>query len=241
MQVANDYFEFKHFTIRQNLTAMKVGTDGVLLGAWSKPREHDKFILDIGSGTGIIAIMLAQKTEESFIHAIEIEENAFKQACDNAVNSPWEDRIKVLHVDFNHFVETCDYQYDLIVSNPPYFEHSKPAPEESRNIARHSNSLERKDLINGVKKILHANGVFNLILPVQEGMDFIELAESNDLYCNYILNVMPNIGKDPKRLIMQFGKEKKDLEEGHLAIELEKRHEYSDEYKELTKDFYLNF
>jgi len=216
---------------------MKVGTDAVLLGSWVQPGSARR-ILDIGTGTGILAIMLAQKST-ALIDAIDIDEGAFKQARENALISPWFSRIRMANESFQKFAETTPRRYDLIVTNPPYFhEASKPA-EEARVQARHSDLLPFDELVDGVKKILLPHGRFCMILPLKEGMEFMDLAQSKGLFCHHLLRVKTRADKPAKRILMEF-----DLHVGLIRDEeiimREEDLRYSQKYAELTSDYYIN-
>lgn len=230
-------FQFKQFTIAQNTTAMKVGTDGVLLGAWST--INDSNILDIGTGTGLIALMAAQRTKTALIDAVEIEQEAFKQASENIKNSNWSNRITAHNCSIQNYHPRK--KYDLIISNPPFFIDSTKAMNSKRNNARHTDELSFSDLINAINRLLKPNGFFSLILPIVESAHFIELANHQNLYLNRSCIVKPNPVKPAKRVLMEFSFYKKDLIQEELTIETEKRHHYSKEYIILTQDFYLNF
>jgi len=235
----NNYFKFKKFTINQDKCAMKVGTDGVLLGAWVNC-ENANSVFDIGTGTGLIALMIAQRSKAR-IDAIEIDKVASEQAQENVMNSPWAEKINIEHKSLQDFLIHCDIKYDLIISNPPYFQNSLYAPDEKRTNARHNSNLEFEDIICGALKLLNDDGVLSVILPYLEGAMFILKAVESGLYCVRQTNVLSNPGKEPKRLLLEFMKIKKPLVEQEIIIELNKRHVYSDAYKNLTKDFYLAF
>lgn len=237
--MANDYFKFKQFTIYQNKCAMKVGTDGVLLGAWVDIKNAAK-VLDIGTGTGLIALMLAQRSN-AIIDAVEIDTNACMQAQENVNQSAWADRINIIHQSFQDFLKETETKYDLIVSNPPYFQNSLTAPRENRAKARHNTELQLTDILNGTLSCLSELGTLSLILPYVEGNLFIAKAAEQGLYCVRKTNVLHKPGRKPKRLLLEFKKIKKPFTEQQLIVELNKRHEYSDDYKNLTKDFYLKF
>jgi len=230
-------FRFKQFTIKQDKTAMKVGTDGVLLGAWSSITE--KSILDIGTGTGLIALMLAQRTKKATIDAIEIEEQAYLQTLENSTNSKWAKRIRAHHVSIQNFTPFKKYQ--LIVSNPPYFNRSFKSPKGERTIARHTSSLSYEDLITAVVSWLDISGNFSVVLPVKEGSLFINMATNRRLFLNKKCLVKPNPNKKPKRTLLSFSFQEKTIEESEIIIETEIRHDYTPEYKALTQDFYLAF
>jgi len=218
---------------------MKVGTDGVLLGAWANC-ENVNSILDIGTGTGLIALMLAQRSNAE-IDAVEIDESACGQAEENIAKTDWKDLIQILNLPFQEFSKLTEKKYDLIVSNPPYFQNSLFAPDKKRTDARHNSNLELEELVDGAIKLLNEDGSFNLILPYIEGTMFILKASEKGLYCTRQTKVLSKPGREPKRLLLEFMKIKKPLVEQEIIIELNKRHEYSDAYKNLTKDFYLAF
>lgn len=238
--MSNSSFAFKQFTIKQDLCAMKVGTDAVLLGAWIVPNGSTN-ILDIGTGTGIIALMLAQKSN-AHIDAIDIDENAVIQAKQNVSESKFADKITVSHHSFQDFVKSTNKKFNLIVTNPPYFEQSLKSSDEKRSHARHADVLPFEELIEGVIKILDPKGKFCLILPKLEAEKFRLLAEKRGLILSKLLRVKSRADKDTdKRHIMQFEFKPTGFSEATIAIELQERHQYTDEYKNLTKDYYMNF
>src|ERR1051326_8525269 len=185
----NQAFVFKKFIIRQDKCAMKVGTDAVLLGAWVDPSKAKK-ILDIGTGTGVIALMLAQKSN-AIIDAIDVDENACAQAGENFSLSPWKERISILHNSVQQFAAATENKYDLIVSNPPYFEHSTKASEQKRTVARHTDMLGYDEMLNSVLKLLDKKGKFCIILPLKEGEHFRDMAEKNKLFLSKLVRVRP--------------------------------------------------
>jgi tRNA1Val (adenine37-N6)-methyltransferase len=216
---------------------MKVGTDGVLLGAWASC-ENAKQVLDIGTGTGLVALMIAQRSQAT-IDAIEIDENACLQAQENFQRSPWDSRITLVYQSFQDYAKETNKKYDLIVSNPPYFQNSLYAPDEQRTKARHNLELELSDILEGTSKLLTNDGILSIILPYIEGVMFIANAAEKGLYCVRKTNVLPTPKAAVKRLLLEFQKQKKTLVDQDLVIELDKRHEYSENYKNLTKDYYL--
>lgn len=233
-------FAFKQFTIKQDKCAMKVGTDAVLLGAWIVPNDS-KQILDIGTGTGVIALMLAQKTE-AHIDAIDIEEEAFIQAQQNVSESKFSNQIHVSHISFQDYSKTTNKKYNLIVTNPPYFEQSLKSSDEQRSHARHADVLPFEELLDGVLKLLDEKGKFCLILPTLEAVKFRTLAEKKGLNLSKLLRVKSRVDKNTdKRHLMQFEFKPSEFSEQTIAIEQLERHQYTDDYKELTKDYYLNF
>ena len=233
-------FVFKKFTVFQHDSAHKVGTDAVLIGAWAQV-EKAKSILDIGTGTGIIALMMAQKSQAQ-IDAIDIEQSSFKQACENVKHSAWESRIAVKHITLQDYVKSSDKKFDVIITNPPYFVDSFKAPDEERNHARHNDTLPFADLIEGVKKLLQPEGKFYIILPTKEAGDFKNMAEKKGLHLLKRLRVKTKLANDiEKRHIMMFSFKTGTLQDLTLSIEKDIHHDYTPEYKLLTSEFYLGF
>ena len=233
-------FAFKQFIIKQDKCAMKVGTDAVLLGAWVFP-NGSKQILDIGTGTGVISLMLAQKTD-AHIDAIDIDTDAFNQATQNVSESKFLNQVSVIHSSLQDYSKTTDKKYNLIVTNPPYFEQSLKSIDEQRSFARHADVLPFEELIEGVIKLLDLKGKFCVILPTLEAEKFRALAQKRGLFLSKLLRVKSKVNKDTdKRHLMQFEFTPTEFSEKTIAIELDERHQYTDDYKQLTKDYYLNF
>lgn len=236
----NDFFEFKQFRIKQDKCAMRVSTDAVLLGAWVVP-NGSKTILDIGTGTGVIALMLAQKSSATII-AIDIDKESTEQARDNANNSPFRNNVTVYHQSFQDLSLQYSDKFDLIVTNPPYFIDSLKNSSDTRTHARHTDSLSFSDLLCGVKKLLSEKGKFCLILPTKEAALFRDLAQSKGLYLSKLLRIRTRLEKDTeKRHLMQFEFKETEFSEATLVIEADSHRNYTAEYKDLTKDYYLNF
>jgi tRNA1Val (adenine37-N6)-methyltransferase len=235
----NKFFRFKQFTIYHDQCAMKVGTDGVLLGAWVNV-ENSKIIFDIGTGSGLIAIMLGQRFNAS-IEAIEIDQSAYTQAAENIRNCPWSSRISVKNISLQEYTSKHQKQFDLIVCNPPFFENSLQSSLPLRNMARHDNILTHSEIINCVLKILNPCGRFGLIIPYTEGIQFIEKASKKGLFCIRKTSVKTKSHSSVKRLLMEFSSIPENCRENSLIITGEGKEEYSTDYKDLTKDFYLNF
>ncbi len=235
--MGNPYFSFKQFTVFQDKCAMKVGIDGVLLGAWT-PVENANSILDIGTGTGLIGLMLAQRTNAE-ITAIDIDANAVLQATENVKNSQWPKRIHVFENALQNFANISEERFDLIVSNPPYFINSLKTPHENRTTARHTDSLTHEELIEYSIELLNPNGRICIILPVAEGTKCIEFAERKGLFCTRKVTVYPKSEVIAKRLLLEFSKINSFIQENELIVESEIRHRYSVEFTELVKDFYL--
>lgn len=305
--MANPYFSFKQFTVWQEHAAMRVGTDGVLLGAWcdlasdvsavipdestdrrqidnvcpddpSQVLERPKIdqtvwkdqmqdeenesvcgaqngaeatkktkevgrVLDIGSGTGVIALMVAQRTANAQIDAVEPDSGSCEDALRNFAESPWADRLHLHGVTLQEYVSCYaeKVQYDLIVSNPPYFVDSLKAPDPVRNAVRHAVSLPFEELLDGVKTLLAEHGRFAVILPVTEGVLLEKLALERSLHCVRKCLVQTKPGVPPKRVMMEFGRKSVSLHSGLLIMETERHQEFTEEYRRLTRDFYLKF
>lgn len=231
-------FQFKQFTIEQDRCAMKIGTDGVLLGAWTDLKFSPFSILDIGAGTGIIALQMAQRSDAEIIDAIEIDEDAYEQCVENFENSPWSDRLFCYHASLDEFAEEIDDEYDLIISNPPFFTEKSTSPDSSRSLARFSDSLPFEDLLDGVSKLLSEKGVFAVVIPRKEEEFFIELASAKGLFPRRICRIQGNKTSGEKRSALEFTFSETTPLLENLTIE-NSRHDYTPEYKELVKEFYL--
>lgn len=230
-------FRFKQFNVRNELSAMKVGTDGVLLGSWADISNAGS-ILDVGTGTGLIALMMAQRCNAE-ITAIEIDRDAAEEARLNFDSSSWKDRLHLINADFLEYVGACISKYDAIVSNPPYFINSMNSPESKRNLARHTDTLSYNLLIAGAARLLDKNGHLFLITPVDVEQLIDECAKAENMFLRQKLYVCPVVGGTPKRLLWDISKRNGDFEEKYIAIEKE-RHVYTDEYIELTHEYYIN-
>ncbi|HLF50700.1 MAG TPA: methyltransferase [Flavobacterium sp.] len=218
---------------------MKVGTDGVLLGAWTPIENNPNSILDIGTGTGLIALMLAQRSFAEQIDALEIDEEAYEQAVDNFENSPWSDRLFCFHAGLDEFVEEPEDEYDLIVSNPPFYTEDYYSNNEQRDLARFANAMPFEDLIEAAAMFLSEKGVFAVIIPFKEEEKFIALADECELYPIKITRVKGTPTTEIKRSLLAFSRTKSDsFPVDELVIETA-RHQYTAEYISLTKDFYL--
>ncbi len=217
---------------------MKIGTDGVLLGAWTSLTKYPDTILDIGAGTGLIALMLAQRSGAETIDALEIDEDAYEQCVDNFEASPWGDRLFCYHAGLDEFMDEIEDQYDLIVSNPPFYAEEVSSGNRARDIARQNQSLPFEALIEGVSKLLSPSGIFSTIIPYKEDDQFIALAKQAGLYPQHITRVKGNSSSEIKRSLLQFSFNKKEVFKDELTIEIE-RHRYTPEYIDLTKEFYL--
>lgn len=231
-------FYFKKFTVAQDRCAMKIGTDGVLLGSWI-PIDNDVYsILDIGTGTGVIALMMAQRCFAETIDALEIDADAYEQAVENFENSDWADRLFCYHASFQEFFQEIDVTYDLLISNPPFYTDAYKTTSASRDIARFEDALPFEHLFVGAARLLSEKGRFAVILPYKEEQNGISIAKRVGLYPQKITRVKGNPLSEIKRSMMLFGFERLEMKPDELIIET-KRHEYTQEYIALTRDFYL--
>lgn len=235
----SEIFRFKEFEIQQDKTAMKVGTDGVLLGAWTEIKEDVRSVLDIGTGTGLIALQIAQKSDCEIIDALEIEPNAYEQAVTNFENSDWGDRLFCYHASLQEFTEEIEDTYDLIISNPPFYNSTFKELEQNRALARHTQNLTFDELLQGTSKLLSESGSCAFIIPYQEEEKFLEIAQKNNLFPNRITRVKGNVKTPIKRSLLQLSFVKTTPKTEELSIEIE-RHQYTKAYIQLVQDFYLN-
>lgn len=228
-------FRFKQFGVAQDKCAMKVGMDGTLLGAWAKA-DNPQQVLDIGTGTGLIALMLAQRFQNAQVMAIEIDDNASQQAAENFQNAPWSKRLSVEQISLQNFHHPSPF--DLIVSNPPYFENNLKANSKQRTQARHTDTLSFETLIECSAKLLSKKGSLAIILPSASKEKVEQIALNHHLHLNRLCWVKGTEKTAIKRAVMQFSFQENILEESTLVVEQE-RHVYTKEYTQLCKDFYL--
>jgi tRNA1Val (adenine37-N6)-methyltransferase len=234
----NPYFQFKQFTVYHDQCAMKVGIDGVLLGAWAPVESSAGRILDIGTGSGLIALMLAQRSK-GLIDAIDIDEGAVIQANKNIADTEWSSRITVHKESLQGFAENQVTVYDLIVSNPPYFISSMKAPDEARSKARHTDFLTHEELLKHASELLNKTGRICIILPVIEGLQCMKSATKYNLYCYQCVYVYPKPNSEAKRVLLEFGLNDQETRVSTIEIETGERHQYSAAFTALAKDFYL--
>jgi len=253
--MGNNYFRFKQFNVEQNDVSMRVNTDGVLLGAWcGMPSDEGCRVLDVGSGTGVIALMAAQRLASSGkkrfdVDAVEIDAPSCVQAERNFTSSAWKGKLSVYLCGFQEYVPDSHCKYDLIVSNPPYFNNSLKNPSETKQMARHTDSLPYSDLIAGARALLSANGCLSVILPAEESVLFCDIAVENGFSRTRVCNVFSKEGEDsPKRVMMEFSLS--GLEPGQKNTEapfteslciMDSDLQFTTGYRDLTKDFYLKF
>jgi len=231
-------FRFKHFSVAQDRCAMKIGTDAVLLGAWANVDSHPNSILDIGAGTGVLALMMAQRSSAELIDAIELDDAAYEQCVHNFEASGWGDRLFCYHASLEEFTDEIEDTYELIISNPPFYTDSYKTDNDERNRARFEDAMPFHELLKSVSKLLSQTGQFNVIVPYSEESLFIELAKKEQLYPNNILHIRGQKSSPIKRSLMRFTFQEKAIERGELTIEIA-RHQYTQDYISLTKDFYL--
>lgn len=232
-------FRFKHFVVHQSRCAMKVGTDGVLLGAWTPLLGREQRVLDIGTGTGVIALMIAQRTTQTQICAVDIDPEALSQAKENVELSPWSDRVECYCTPIQEY---CGGPFDLIISNPPFFENSLQSPDTERTLARHTQSLSFAELVGSVERLLSPEGRFSIVLPTAEAARFRLIAGSK-LTLLRELRVRTTPKRPVKRVLMLFGKGCKEAVEPLFEeLIIQSAHEtFTDEYRVLTSEFYLKF
>jgi tRNA1Val (adenine37-N6)-methyltransferase len=233
---SNSYFQFKQFVVNQEDCAMKVGTDGVLLGAWFDFKENGS-VLDIGTGTGLIALMAAQRGADSVV-AVEIDEKAARQAAENVASSKWKDIVTVVHSDIACFSD--DKRFDAVVCNPPFFRDSLRSPDSVRSQARHNDTLSYEKLAEMANSLLSDSGLFSLVLPYDMVDTFISVAAKNGLYLCKRTNVVTRKGNLPKRVLLSLCKQVKVCVTDELVMFDELNNETS-EYISIVRDFYLKY
>ncbi|MDR0603969.1 MAG: methyltransferase [Bacteroidales bacterium] len=233
-------FRFKQFEIVHDKSAFKVGTDAVLLGAWVTVPQKCRYILDIGSGCGIVSLMLAQRSD-AIITGVDIDKSSVEEATGNADKSPWKNRLKFKHISVQDFCTPAyKHVFDLIVSNPPFFADSLKSPFHARNISRHTDTLSFEDLILAVSYCLSISGIFAIIIPATITKIIQEQCKSQGLFCTALLQVQPKEYKPANRNVLLFAREKKQIEIQNLVIR-NPSNEYTNTYRSLTKEFHLNF
>ena len=232
-------FKFKQFAVNQDRCAMKIGTDAVLLGAWCPIDNNPKSILDVGAGTGILALMLAQRTNADQIDALEIDEEAYEQCVENFENSPWADKLFCYHAALDEFVDDPEDEYDLIISNPPFYSEDFKTADEQRDLARFQDAMPFEDLIEAADLLLSENGTFAVVIPYKEEERFIDLCAEYEFYPVKATRVKGSHKTPIVRSLLAFKRyELSVLTADELVIEIN-RHEYTDDYINLTQDFYL--
>lgn len=217
---------------------MKIGTDGVLLGAWAPLINNPNAILDIGAGTGVLSLMLAQRSTAEQIDAIEIDEDAYEQCVENFETSPWGDRLFCFHAGLDEFVDDPEDKYDLIISNPPFYAEDFKTDDSQRDMARFQDAMPFEELIEAAALLLSDNGIFSVIIPFKEEAKFVSMCKELDLFPLQITRVKGTPTSDIKRSLLAFTRIEQTPLIDELTIEIS-RHQYTPEYIALTKDFYL--
>lgn len=244
--MANSAFQFKKFTIQQDRCAMKVGTDGVLLGAWASVGPYTNRILDVGSGTGLIALMMAQRCPHAEIDGIELDPEAFEQGVENFEQSPWDSNLFNYHASFQEFAEEIEDQYDLIISNPPFFDHGDRT-EGPRKLARDKTTLPLADIISGADRLLSEQGHLALVLPADQEQNLRALLSKFNYFLTRITRVRGHAQSPIKRILVECsravnGKTAENTAQKTITSELiieHQRHDYTEEFKALVREFYL--
>jgi tRNA1Val (adenine37-N6)-methyltransferase len=231
-------FSFKQFNVQQDRCAMKIGTDGVLLGAWTPLINNPYNLLDIGAGTGILSLMLAQRSNLEQIDAIEIDEGAYEQCVENFEASPWSDRLFCFHAGLDEFVDDPEEEYDLIISNPPFYTDTFKSENTQRDIARFEDALPFEELIEAADLLLSDNGIFSVIIPYKEETKFVSMCKELGLFPLKITRVKGTPTAEIKRSLLAFTRIEQTPIIDELTIEIS-RHQYTPEYIALTEDFYL--
>lgn len=235
--MASEPFRFKRFQVQDKGATHKVGTDGVLLGSWVSILDTDRLLLDIGTGSGVIALMLAQRTrDDAHIDAIDIELSDVLQAQMNATQSPWSHKVTVHHTPLQNF--STGLRYDVIVSNPPFFINSLQPPEKRRSQARHTLSLSFEDLISASMRLLQPQGRMAIVLPHREGEDFLSMASDAGFFPARITAFRSRRHKPIERLLLEFSQQPGPISRTELILHSDGA-EWSPEYRALTRDFYL--
>ena len=230
-------FQFKEFRVNDERCAMKIGTDGVLLGAWANVNSA-KRMLDVGTGSGLISLMMAQRNGKARITGIDIDADAVSQAKENVDCSPWRDRIEVMKVDFNNPVELNGMKFDLIVSNPPFYTADTRSEDAQRATARNASALPLPQLMKNAERLLAADGVFSIVIPSEEASFVIGEAALNTLFLMRKCEVRSRVSTSPKRTLLEFSRNIVPTEQSEMVIYGEDD-EYTEEFMELTKGFYL--
>ncbi len=231
-------FKFKQFSINQDRCAMKIGTDSVLLGAWTSVDHKPFSVLDIGAGTGVLSLMIAQRSHAETIEAIEIDDDAFEQCAENFEDSPWNDRLYCFHASLLEYVEAVNDEFDLIICNPPFYSEDYKTENKSRDLARFNDAMPFKHLIFAAVNLLSENGIFSIVIPHKEEANLIDLASTVGLNPIRILRVKGHPDSEIKRSLLEFSFEDTNVKTAELVIETS-RHQYTENYINLTKDFYL--
>jgi tRNA1Val (adenine37-N6)-methyltransferase len=234
----NDYFKFKQFTIHQERCALKVGTDGVLLGAWTK-YEGAKRILDIGTGTGLLALVAAQRNSSAMIDAVEIDDASAEQASENVAASPWADRVRVHRMDVRRM--RASEPYDLIICNPPFYAGEMDSPDERKGLAKHSGELTFEELVDAIDRLLTDDGRTSLIIPKNRENELLSAAGAKGLSASRKTSVRYLAHRPLKRALIELRRGGQQVEEDELIVEMKAGGDFSPRYRELMADLLLKF
>jgi len=236
-RIKNDHFQFKQFSVSHRRSSMKVGTDGVLLGAWVDVSDVDN-VLDVGTGSGVIALMIAQRTLATRVDAVEINQEAVQDARENFEQAPWTRRLNLYHTPIQLYLTEC--KYDLIISNPPFFINSYKPVDEPRSTARHTESLSFQNLLKAADQLLNPHGRLAVILPPAEGLHFKTLAQAAGMTCIRHWTFRTRRNKPVERLLLEFSKIHKLPDQGEVLLyEYDSGEVWTKEYTALTREFYL--
>lgn len=233
--MSNSWFQFRQFIIHQDKCAMKVSTDACIQGAWTPIGRQVKHVLDIGTGTGLLSLMLAQRSADIQIDAVELDRQAYTQACGNVLASPWADRIKMWQQDIRTFQP--QHAYDLIICNPPFFNNSLLGDDTQRNSVRHTLSLAHTELFTVAERLLSASGYASILLPVAEHTGWEHIVATAGWHIVHKLYVLPQAGSKPNRIISIAGKHPQPLVEETLQIR--DGNNYTEHFRELMRPYYL--
>ncbi|MEQ9303063.1 MAG: methyltransferase [Marinoscillum sp.] len=237
--MSNSYFQFKQFRIDQGETAMKVTTEGCLFGAWvTRLAKSPGRILDIGTGTGLLALMLAQQYEKALIDAVEMDEAAANQAVANFSGSLWRNRLKLHQSEIQTY--QSEQKYDLIISNPPFYKNSLQSGVANVNLARHDDSLPQSELLQAIDRLLAETGRAFVLFPPKEAMAFKALAAKQGLFAHSVLTVFNSQGAVPFRMIIEYGRIQQEVGQSVLVIKGPTGN-YTGDFIELLKGYYLGF
>jgi len=231
-------FQFKQFKVTHSQSSIKIGTDAVLLGAWAEVNAANT-ILDVGTGCGIIALMMAQKNKSAIIKAIDIHQESIIEATENFVQSPWETQLSAELISLQDFNAKGSNPFDHIISNPPFFSQSMPSPNLKRHNARHTSTLSQEDFFCGCKRLLTSDGKLSIIIPYQNSEKWIETAYEHQLFPSRITNVFPHPQSPLERVLIEFINTKGVPLFQELSIRRGKGQPYSEKYVALTGEFYL--
>ncbi len=232
-------FQFQQFSLAHHKSTMPIGTDAVLLGAWAAVHADTQSVLDIGCGCGIIGLMVMQRAKNGKVTFLDMDQCSMQEAESNGNNSPWKEHLSYYCTTIQEFAKETPQQFDLIVSNPPYFENSLKSPVATRTQSRHTDMLSFEELIISANSLLTKEGNFCVVLPRLAMENFVAIVKKNGLFVNNKTFIFPTVQKEANRVLLRFSKEENECIETSLILRNEKR-EYTDEYKKLTYSYHIN-